>query len=180
MVPPSAGSAPSKPPAESKSESEPTASPIRVETPSPDLGYFIDVPSSVESQLATNIVDGALRNAAADIATGASGSIPTMAHPGREEIFEFKPVEPFYGDLPLPINRDIVSESLSIISVKRDVDLDLSQTSCIPCMRNSFRSLINPDVSRIKRIMVGCYARSRWPGHAVHTRKLRGATVVPW
>ena len=135
-------------------ESEPT---IRDEPPSklvqshPDGVGFMSAIPSVDSEMAANLVDRVLRDALSDVADEEQ---QMLAHPHGAEasLHDFKPVEPFYRDLPLPISRQIVSDSLSIISVKHDADLD--QAADYPAMRNSFRSLIHPDVSRIQRLMV--------------------------
>ena len=53
---------------------------------------------------------------------------------------------------PLPIDHHIVEDCLSILSVRKDADLGHPEE---PTARMSFRDLIHPDISRVKRLNIG-------------------------
>ena len=119
--------------------------------PSADSDFIAAIPSA-DSEMATNLVDRVLRDAVCDVAEEELQQRLTHPTGAEASLHDFKPLQPYFGDLPLPITRHIVSDSLSIISIKHDADLD--HAADYPSMRNSFTSLTHPDVSRIQRLMV--------------------------
>ena len=139
-------------PAATESERALPGEPLEPEQSEQDgVGFMAAIPSA-DSEMAANLVDRALRDAVSDVAEEERQH--RLDHPTGVEasLHDFKPLQPYFGDLPLPISRHIVSDSLSIISIKHDADLD--HAADYPSMRNSFTSLTHPDVSRIQRLMV--------------------------
>ena len=66
-----------------------------------------------------------------------------------EEDIEIVPV---LDGQPLPVDHHLVEDSLNLISVKKDSDLDHFQD---PTARNSFRDLFRPNVSSVRRLSHG-------------------------
>ena len=65
-------------------------------------------------------------------------------------------LRPVLYDRPVQFDSRLVGETLSILSIKRDVDLeDAAREVKLVVQRNSFRSLIRPELSRVPRLNVG-------------------------
>lgn len=72
--------------------------------------------------------------------------VATTCEESSEDEVEINPV---LDGKPIQVDHHIVEDALSILSVKKDADLDHSLD---PTARNSFRDLLHPELSKVRRL----------------------------